>query len=119
MWHCYVKNDPATGLFIGHCLDLHVKVAGRNAREAWASLKKIVKAHYEYCFEFDPDGIQTSAASTDWIIYSTAFSKALKENPNSITFEELVLNLRLPKAPEQKFPLSWQGVEFAAPAAAA
>lgn len=119
MWHCYVKRDPETKLFIGHCLDLDVKVAGRNVPETWGALKRVMKAHYEYCFEHDPEGLQMSAPSKDWIIYSAAVSAALRENPKTITVEELVLNLRLPKTAEQQFPLSWQGVELAPfPAAA-
>lgn len=119
IWHVTVRKDTDTGLFVGHCLNLHVKVAGRNLKETWASLKKVVKAHYEYCYEFDQSGLSLTASAADWAECYATFEKAVKENPGSIVFEEVVLNLRVPQAPEQVFSLPWQGVELVATEAAA
>ena len=118
IWHCSVRKDEETGLFIGHCLNLHVKVAGRDAKEAWSSLKRVVKAHYEYCQACDPEGLKPSAPNSDWTKVIAAFNKALRDDPDSIHVEEIILNLRAPKVPDQVFPLSCQGVELAQAAAA-
>ena len=117
-WHCSVRKDDRTGLYVGHCLNLHTKVAGRDMSEAWSSLKRVMIAHYEYCYENDPEGLKPCAASADWAAYNAAFEKALKENPKSIHIENITLNLRVPKAPDQSLPLSCQGVELAQAAAA-
>jgi hypothetical protein len=113
IWHSSVKKDEQTGLFIGHCLDLHVKVAGRSVEEAWSSLRRVLKAHYEYCYEFDVEGLRPEAPNSDWEAYSAAFKQALNQDPKSIRLETLVLHLRVPKAPDQVLPLSCQGVELA------
>ena len=112
MWSCSVKQDQETGLYIGHCLNLHIKVAGRTVPEVTKSLVKLVKLHYEYCFEFDPDGLSLTAPQEDWIEYGEAFKKALKDNPKSIVVEVIELRLRAPKVPEQMMPLSCQRVEI-------
>ena len=119
IWQCSVQNDKETGLFIGHCLNLHVKVAGRDPKEAWASLKRVVKVHFEYCYENDQEGLKPTAKQSDFSQWSVAFEKAVKENPQSIHFEEIILNLRVPKvAGNQELPLSCQGVELAQAAVA-
>lgn len=119
IWQCSVQRNEETGLFIGHCLNLHVKVAGRNVKETWTSLARVVKTHYEYCYEKDRDGLVLTAPQSDFHHWSAAFEKALRENPQSIHFQEIVLNLRLPKvAGNQECQLPCQGVELAQAAAA-
>jgi hypothetical protein len=119
IWQCSVQRDEVTGLFIGHCLNLHVKVAGRDAKEAWSSLSRVVKTHYEYCYENDQDGLRPTAPQTEFHQWNAAFEKAIKENPGSIHFEEIILNLRVPKvAGNQEWQLPCQGVELAQAAAA-
>jgi hypothetical protein len=119
IWQCSVQRDEETGLFIGHCLNLHVKVAGRDPNEARASLKRILKTHFEYCYENDPEGLKPTARQKDFTEWSLAFERAVKENPDSIHFEEIILNLRVPKvAGNQEFSLSCQGVELAQAACA-
>jgi hypothetical protein len=119
IWQCSVQRDEETSLYIGHCLNLHVKVAGRDSKEAWVSLKRVVKSHFEYCYENDRDGLRPTAKPLDFAEWSRAFEKAFKEDPNSVHFEEIVLELRVPKvAGNQALPLSCQGVELAQAAAA-
>ena len=119
IWQCSVKHDEETRLFIGHCLNLHVKVAGRDAKETWATLARVVKTHFEYCYENDPAGLKPSAPQTEFHEWNAVFEKAIRENPDSIHFQDIILNLRVPKvAGNQELPLSCQGVEFAQAAVA-
>lgn len=112
MWHAYSTQDVETGLYIAHCLDLNLKVAGRDDNEAWWNLKKVIKAHYEYCFEFDQEGLKLTASAKQWAEYNAAFAKALVENPESITIERIELTLRAPRVPDQIMPLSCQRVDI-------
>lgn len=117
-WHCIVKPGKDTKLFIAHCLDLHVKVAGRTLDEACQLLKKTVVQNYEWWYEFDQEGLKQTAPASDWEEYNTLFEKALREAPDSIKIEHITLTLRAPKVPEQLMPLSCQRVEIAQAAAA-
>jgi hypothetical protein len=120
LWSCSIKKDKETGLFIGHCLDLHVKVAGRDEKEAWCSLHRVMKAHYEYCYEFDQEGLNLSAPMDDWNELKKALQDAIKsKNTDRIMFGEVHLSLRAPRIPTQELPLSFQGVEIGQMQAAA
>jgi hypothetical protein len=83
IWQCSVQRDEETGLFVGHCLNLHVKVAGRDPKEAWASLKRVAKTHFEFCYENDREGLRPTARPRDFIEWSAAFEKAIDRSGNS------------------------------------
>jgi hypothetical protein len=112
MWCCTMMQDQETGVYIAHCLNLHMKVGGKTADEAANNLGKIIKVHYEYCYEFDPEGLSLTAPAEDWVEYGEALKKALKENPESIVVDVIELRLRAPKVPDHTMPLSCQRVDI-------
>src|SRR4051794_37582467 len=97
IWSCYSKQDPETRLFISHCLDLNVKVSGKNPEQAWDRLKTTLKAFYEYSYSCDPDALNITASADEWEEYKTSLAKALRTNPDSITVETIELVLHPPK----------------------
>lgn len=113
LWFCTVKQDKETGVYIAHCLNLHTKAGGKTSDEACESLAKIIKAHYEYCVEFDPEGLNLTAPIADWREYKSALVKALREDPGSIFINTLEINVKAPKLPTQVMELSCQRVAIA------
>lgn len=117
MWSCYGTLDEETGMYIAHCLDLHMKVSGKTPEQSWERLKRCLKVYYEYCYSCDPDALKLTASASEWAEYGTLLEHTLREDPSRITVETIELVLRPPKLPEQTMPLAFQKVEFAAQAA--
>jgi len=118
MWSCFTKQDEETGMYIAHCLDLHMKISGKTAEQAWDRLKRSIKVYYEYCYSCDPDALKLTASASEWAEYGELLKQTLHDDPSKVTVETIVLTLRPPKLPEQALPLAFQRVEFAPQAVA-
>ena len=80
---CLLSRDPATGLWISHCLDFDIVTSAPTESESWDSMKRVLRSHIESCVSDGyVDGLTKQASVEYWREFADlVFSRNVRSEP--------------------------------------